>query len=579
MICLVRPPAVESFRFATTSISMPLGLAYIAGALETAGHKVAVVDAVGLGFEKRARYYKGYLVGLALEDIVARIPAESRIIGVSCIFTHEWPAVLRLVELVKRRFPNVPVVVGGEHCTSMPEFCLMTSKADVVVLGEGEETIVELVAALDAGRKLDAVDGIAWREGASVRVNKRRARRVDVDAIPLPSWDHFDVAGYHQRRFVGGMYSDRITVPILATRGCPYQCTYCSSPNMWTPRWIPRQPKRVVDEIESYVKRYDAGNFPFQDLTAIIQKEWIVEFCQEILRRGLDINWQLSSGTRSEAIDDEVADLLRRSGMINMAYAPESGSETTRRYIKKKMQTERLFGSIASAVKAELNVSVFLVIGFPHDRPEHLAENLPFIDRLAAAGVTDMSVGYYMALPGTELFHSLYDAGRIKLDRAYFRHILDSLAIWPSQTYADALGTGDLFRWKSRMYRRFYGAKRKRKDRKGLGAAVRRALSGFKRGAHRSKLETVFRNAASTGLDTLRTRFQRGWMPRAEERALFADWDAIYRRIREGKLATGAAVRALADTSRLHESNVVATLKRDHETPRAFEAPVPAAAE
>lgn len=577
MICLVRPPAVESFRFATTSISMPLGIAYIAGALEAVGHTVTVVDAVGLGFEKRTRYYKGYLVGLALEDIVARIPAEAKLVGISCIFTHEWPAVLRLVDLVKERFPTLPVVIGGEHCTSMPEFCLMTSKADVVVLGEGEETIVELIAALSQGRPLDTVDGIAWRSGRSrVQVNKRRTRRIDVDAIKLPSWDHFDVEGYHKRRFVGGMYSDRITVPILATRGCPYQCTYCSSPNMWTPRWIPRKPTLVVDEIESYVKRYNAGNFPFQDLTAIIQKEWIVEFCQEILRRGLNINWQLSSGTRSEAIDDEVADLLRQSGMINMAYAPESGSETTRRYIKKKMQTSRLFESVGSAVRAELNVSVFLVIGFPHDKPEHLAENLPFIDRLAAEGVTDMSVGYYMALPGTELFHSLYDDGRIKLDRAYFRHILDSLAIWPSQTYADALSSGDLFRWKSRLYRRFYGAKKKRADRKGLAASVKRALSGFKKGGHRSKLQTVFRNAATTAMDTTRTRFKRGWMPRREEHALFADWDAIYRGIRAGKLARGLAVRAIADTSRLHENNVVAALRRDHETPRTFEAPVAA---
>ncbi len=576
MICLIRPPAVESFRFATTSISLPLGLAYIAGALEAAGRTVRVIDAVGAAFKKRTRYYKGYLVGLALEDIVARIPADAALIGISCIFTHEWPAVAHLVELARARFPKTPIVLGGEHVTSMPEFCLMTSKADIAVLGEGEETITELAGALAGGRPLDAMEGIALRSGASVQVNRRRPRRVNVDAVSLPSWNHFDVAGYHAHRLVGGMYSDRITIPILATRGCPYQCTYCSSPNMWTPRWIPRQPKLVADEIESYVHRYNAGNFPFQDLTAIIQKEWIVEFCQELLRRGLAVNWQLSSGTRSEAIDDEVADLLRRSGMINMAYAPESGSETTRRYIKKKMKTSRLFESVGAAVRAELNVSAFLVIGFPHDLPEHLAENLPFIDRLASAGVTDMSVGYYMALPGTELFHSLYDAGQIKLDRAYFRHILDSLAIWPSQSYAAALSRAALFRWKMRMYRRFYGGKRRHAERKGLTAAVRRALSGFRRGGHRSKLETVCRNAASTLLDTVKTKYKPGWMPRAEERRLFESWDCVFRGIREGKLAQGAAVRATADTSRLHESNVVTALRRDHETPRVFEAPLAA---
>ena len=261
-----------------------------------------------------------------------------------------------------------------------------------------------------------------------MHVNRRRERKLDIDDIAPPDWDDFSPIVYHRNRFVGGMYSSRITVPILATRGCPYQCTYCSAPNMWLPRWIPRDPVKVVDEIEKYVKTFGAGNFPFQDLTAIIQKDWIKAFCNELIRRNLKVQWQLPTGTRSEAIDFEVARLLKAAGLTSMAYAPESGSDTTRRLIKKKMTAPKLFESIDAAAAAGLNVAVSLVIGFPHDRPEHLAENLPFIDELAKHGVNDVSVGYYLALPGTELFHSLYDAGRIKIDREYFRHILDSLA-------------------------------------------------------------------------------------------------------------------------------------------------------
>ena len=153
-------------------------------------------------------------------------------------------------------------------------------------------------------------------------MNKRRVRCLDVNDIPWPAWEAFDLKTYHDQRFFNGMYSPYLTVPILATRGCPYQCTYCSAPNMWTPRWIPRDYRKVVDEIEYYVTSYGARNFPFQDLTAIVRKDWIVGFCREILARGLDITWQLPSGTRSEAIDEEVAHLLRQSGMISMAYAP-----------------------------------------------------------------------------------------------------------------------------------------------------------------------------------------------------------------------------------------------------------------
>ena len=97
MICLIRPPAVDSIRFATTSISLPLGLGYIAAALERAGLPVHVIDAVGEAPTIHTRYFKGYLLGLPLEEIVERIPAGATAVGISVTFTHEWPAAARLV--------------------------------------------------------------------------------------------------------------------------------------------------------------------------------------------------------------------------------------------------------------------------------------------------------------------------------------------------------------------------------------------------------------------------------------------------------------------------------------------------
>jgi radical SAM superfamily enzyme YgiQ (UPF0313 family) len=573
-ICLIRPPAVESFRFATTSIALPLGLAYISAALKAADFATHVIDAVGDAPTVRTRYTKGYLVGLRPEQIARRIPANADIIGITVIFTHEWPVVVRLIDLIRARFAIAKIVIGGEHVTSLPEFSLLSSKADIAVLGEGEETIVELASALRNRRPLEDIAGIAFRRAGSVHVNPRRERRADIDAIPVPDWDSFDPVTYHRHRFVGGMYSSRMTVPILATRGCPYQCTYCSAPNMWLPRWIPRDPVRVVDEIECNVRRYGAGNFPFQDLTAIIKKDWIKAFCEELIRRGLNIYWQLPTGTRSEAIDPEVARLLKASGMTSMAYAPESGSDRTRRFIKKKMTASKLYDSIDAATGAGLNVAVFLVIGFPHDRPEHLAENFPFIDELGKRGVSDLSVGYYMALPGTELFHSLYDAGRIKLDRRYFRHILESLALVPSQSYCETLRPRDLAFWKLKLYRRFYGAKNGGAE-GGALTSMRRALQGvFGGGDHATKLETAFRNGIMSGLETIRAFFGPRYVRRTDELAMFASWDGIYRSVRQQKLTSGAVERAPADTSELHRTNVIAALAKDHATARSI-APAP----
>jgi anaerobic magnesium-protoporphyrin IX monomethyl ester cyclase len=577
IVCLIRPPAAEAFRFSTASITPPLGLAYISAALRRAEIGVHVVDAVGEAPERRAKYCKGYLVGMRLDEIVARIPAEADIIGITVVFTHEWPMAVRLINLIRGRFPHAAIVLGGEHVTSMAEFCLLTSKADVAVLGEGEETAVELVRALRERRPLRGIAGICYRQGSEVEVNSRRERQEKIDDIATPDWESFSLATYHKHRYVGGMYSSRVTVPILATRGCPYQCTYCSAPNMWLPRWIPRDPVKVVDEIEGYVQRYGAGNFPFQDLTAIIQKSWIKTFCEELIRRNLNIQWQLPTGTRSEAIDAEVARLLKASGMTSMAYAPESGSDLTRRLIKKKMTASKLFDSIDAAADAGLNVAVWMVVGFPHDRPEHLAENLPFLDELARHGVTDIGIAFYMALPGTELFNSLYDAGRIKIDRKYFRHILDALTPMPSQTYCDALSRLDLAIWKVKMFRRFYGA-RKRDSEGSLLRSVARAIRGmFRADDHESKLETVARNALISGIETVLAYLSPRYMKRSDERAMFASWDPIYRRIREQKLACGAITRAPADTTELYRVNVIPLLAREHGTARTI-APAPAQA-
>ena len=566
MICLIRLPAVESFRFATTNICMPLGLAYIAAALEEAGHKVQVLDAVGEAPEEHTNCYKGYLIGLNLDELVRRIPKEAVKVGISVIFTHEWPILVALVERIKIQRPDLPIILGGEHITSMPEFCLLTSKSDYLVLGEGEETIVELVAALDNNSSLDVIDGIAYRKDGLAVVNRRRARQRDIDAIHLPSWKHFKISTYHEHRFVGGMFSSEITMPILATRGCPYQCTYCSAPNMWTTRWVARDPIKVVDEIESYVHTYGARNFPFQDMTAIIRRSWIVAFCQELISRDLGITWQLASGTRSEAIDETVADLLYRSGMTSMSYAPESGSESTRRFIKKRMQTEALFSSIDAASKASLNVAAFLVIGFPHDKAEHMRENLPFVDQVARSGITDLSIGFFVAMPGTELFANLFDTGKIKLDREYFRHILASLSLIPGQSHSLHLSKLELSLWKLRLILRFYNEKSQNNSSgEGFFKLLKNLTVGlFSKSKHQSKLQTAFRNGITTGLESIRSQFGPRWIPAREEREMFVAWDGIFRHIRQEKLRLKVIAPSLADSTDLHRHNVAPLLRKEH---------------
>jgi anaerobic magnesium-protoporphyrin IX monomethyl ester cyclase len=567
-ICLVRPPAIETFRFSSLSVTPPLGLAYVAGALEAAGENVVVVDAVTAAPDQFIRYFKGYLIGLTFDEVARRIPADAKFVGITVVFTHEWPAVVKLIDAIKRHHPALPIVLGGEHVTSMPEFCLRTSQADVLVLGEGEETLLDLVRAFDEGLPLDNTLGVAFRTPTDIVVNARRARTLDIDEIAWPAWHLFDLDVYHSHKWMGGMYSSTKSVPILATRGCPYQCTYCSAPNMWTPRWIPRTPAKVVDEIQYYVEKHGARNFPFQDLTAIIRREWIVDFCNELLARNLDITWQMPTGTRSEAIDEEVADLLHRTGMISMAYAPESGSEETRKLIKKRMKTDRMYESMRAAVGADLNVMVFMVLGFPHDTRANLRENLPFMDGIAEVGITDAAFGFYMALPGTQIFDSLYDSGQVTINRTYFRHILSSTSLWATSTYSD-LSRAELTLWKLRLTRRFYNRKAQLAG-ESLVSQMRTTLFGGGSGGDESKLQTAFRNGVDSAIETAKSKFRRGWVPRAEEREIFDDWDRIFREIRARQLAAGVREVAPADTRELQSLNVIKPLQITHGTRRTI---------
>ena len=402
--------------------SLPLGLASVCAVLRKAGHQVSVIDAVGLGPTQYTVDRHLHYVGLSPEEIAERIDPSVDVIGISNMWTFSWPLVRRIIHEIKRKHPVKILIGGGEHFTGLPKLSLETTPIDYLVLGEGEETSCELLAALERNQKdLSNVPGIAFRRNGDVIITEKRKRIKDVDSLPWPAWDLFNPKFYYEKGFIAGLDSG-MTMPILATRGCPYGCTYCSSSNMWNRRWYARTPKNVVDEMEFYQKKYGAINFPFQDLTAILQKKWVIEFCQEILTRGMKITWQLHVGTRGEVIDDEVAEFYQKTGGHNLCLAPESGSERTRKLIKKKMSEESLMKAVRASTKQGLTVCVFLVLGFPHDKWSDIRKTIRLARKLALAGVNDLGLGFFFPIPGTELCNQLIADGRIDFsdDRFFF---------------------------------------------------------------------------------------------------------------------------------------------------------------
>jgi len=287
--------------------------------------------------------------------------------------------------------------------------------------------------------------------------NERRARVRDIDAIPRPAWDLLDVTGYDDRRLINGPRMG-MTMPILATRGCPYRCAYCSSPNMWTTKWIARDPKLVADEIQDLVETWGARNFPFQDLTAIVKRQWVVDFCHELIARKLDITWQMPTGTRCEVVDDEVAALLRASGGLSLNFAPESGSEAVRQKVAKQMTEKSLFNAVHAAVKNKLNTSVFFVLGFPGDQVADFRATLKWARRLARAGVEDLAVGFYFPIPGTRFYKELQSRGRATLTDELMMAPIFVHDRWLTEdrNYSEGLSARTLTIWRYRIVWAFY---------------------------------------------------------------------------------------------------------------------------
>lgn len=447
-LVLIRPPTVFAASSFSAPVTMPQALAYLSANLIEHGHEVQCIDALGEGinhigvsYSPRVRYR-----GLSNADIVARVEGNPDAIGVSAMFTQDWPHIASMLGALRECFPDIPIIVGGEHPSALPEYTLRgCSAVTYVAVGEGEQTIVDFADFLDSKLSIDDVSGIRYLTADDrVHINANRPRLLSPDELPWPAWELFDLEPFFAVGEGHGVERTR-SMPLLATRGCPYQCTFCSSPLMWTTRYVMRDVGRVVDEIVRYLGHYSADNIDFYDLTAIIKKKWIVEFCQEIKRRGLDFSWQLPSGTRSEALDEEVLGLMAETGCRNVTYAPESGSMRTLVDIKKKIKLPRLFQSIRHAKARGIFVKCNLIIGFPKERRADILKTVWAAIRFAIVGVDDAGLYVFSPYPGSELFEDLRRSGRIgELDQAYFESLMSFMGVGESNSYCASVGAREL---------------------------------------------------------------------------------------------------------------------------------------
>jgi len=413
-ICLIEPPKYVSLgNFVSTIAMPPIGLAYISSIALQHTDDLTIIDGHGDDLENYYPYKDKFrLRGLSIENIISRIPVDVDIIGISCMFTSLWPVITEIAEGVKVAFPNSVLILGGEHGTGSPEHALTSAPFDLIVMGEGEEIFDEVLFKYGKKESLNDIAGTATIINNKIVINNRRDRIRELDEIPLPNWDLIPVEQYHKLNQPHGASQGKF-MPMLATRGCPFQCTFCTSPNMWTTKWIARSATKVVDEIQLYVDRYGVSDFQFEDLTAIVKKSWVHDFCDEIIKRDMNITFQLPSGTRSEAIDYEVAVKLKKAGCHEFAFAPESGDVRVLASIKKKVKLPALYQSAKYAMKAGINVGCFFIIGFPEDDWRSIFRTYVVTAKCAWIGFTNCNFNAFAPMPNTESYNKLVDEGVI----------------------------------------------------------------------------------------------------------------------------------------------------------------------
>jgi anaerobic magnesium-protoporphyrin IX monomethyl ester cyclase len=413
-VTLIAPPMLityENHFYPGRKGAPSISLAYLARVIENIGIDYDVIDCL-VHDEDKPQSLNGFQIsGLPIEETVKRIDPKTNVIGITSMFTTEWIIVRELSRQIRERFPDVLIIVGGEHATADADNIITYDKQiDVCFLGESDDSFEVFLRQFPESRHLET-PGIAYRgpNGEVIR-NSRLPRRKNLDEH-LPLWDKFDVKYYVDRRRSYSRIGTK-AIPILATRGCPYKCTFCSNAQMWGVTYVMRSVDSVVKEMKSYIERYGIEHFDFIDLATSVNKTWFTELCARIKEELPGITWEMTVGTRSEILDHETLKLVKESGSNIIGLAPEAGSESMIKKVKKRLDFDKFFSTVRQAVGLDMDIKANIIIGFPHETPLELMKTAAFCMKLGWKGVKGISIFRFTPFPGTELgtqyFASLY---------------------------------------------------------------------------------------------------------------------------------------------------------------------------
>jgi len=365
---------------------MPLSLAYLASYLRSKMDcQISILDAevLGLNYKKIKQ---------------AIIKERPDIIGFTCP-TPTMNHVFKISEMVKEKIdPKCIIVVGGIHPTALPEETMQNKNIDFAVLGEGEITFYELVKALTEGASdFSQINGLTYKKDGQTVINPCRALIENLDDIPFPARDLFQLEIYRQAPTK--QVSDDLAGPILTTRGCSFSCTHCISQKIWgrNPRF--RSAQNVIAEIEECIDKYGIKQFNFFDDTFTLIEKRATEICDEIVNRKLNISWNAMS--RVNTLSDVLVKKMKAAGCKKISFGLESGSQKILDLMKKQATTELARQATNLVNKNGLLVHASFMIGNIGETEETIKETIAFAKNLPLDNVSFLITSPY---PGSELY-------------------------------------------------------------------------------------------------------------------------------------------------------------------------------
>ncbi len=304
----------------------------------------------------------------------------------------------KVAHYIKEHRPEIPVVVGGHHASAVPRETLSEYPAfDYLIQGEGERSFAAFVQAYLAGEDLDTLRGLAYRSEEGIRVNPHEELIDDLDQLPLTAREKIDM-GRYQPKPATGNFLRLPSTGIMASRGCPFACAYCSK-GVWHRSLRFRSPENVVREIESCIERYRTYDFRFYD-DALTSPSWDLSlFCSLLLNNRIRISWNCYS--RVDQVDEEKLRLMKEAGCYHIKYGVEFGTDKALRLSRKNTTLEQARRAVEITKKAGIECKASFIFGIPGETEEDCEDTLAFALELSP----DLASFYPFDLFPGSLFH------------------------------------------------------------------------------------------------------------------------------------------------------------------------------